>query len=495
MTINGIGFSNPMIQHLVDTRATLDDLQRQLGTGKKADSYRGLDRDAGLDITFRQRLSVLQGYQDTITRVQIRLDIVDTVLNQVDNQVSEAMGSIDPNAFNLLGTDKTIAQKGAEVALGEILSALNTEADGRYVFSGTDVEKEPLESVNTILDGTATHAGFRQVLSERKQADLGAGGLGRLGVSTVTDTVTLAEDGSHPFGFKIAGIQNNLSSVTVTSTAGPPASEDIQFTSLPSPGQDLTVTLTLPDGSTDTVTLTASSQSGVAGTFQIGATANATAANFDAALQTALAEKASTSLAAASAVQAGVDFFTTANGQVPQRVDGPPFDTATALRSGAPDTVAFYAGENNATDARATSTAKVDASLSLDYGARANEEPLAQAIRSLAVFAVETFDDTVTGDDIRYRELATRIRQDLAFSDGSKSVENLHVEIVSVAEAVESARLRHVSAEGILTTSIDEIEGADMEEVAAKILTLQTRLQASYQTTAILNQLSLVNYI
>ena len=39
------------------------------------------------------------------------------------------------------------------------------------------------------------------------------------------------------------------------------------------------------------------------------------------------------------------------------------------------------------------------------------------------------------------------------------------------------------------------IEQAPQDEVAAQILALQTRLQASLQTTALLYKLSIVNYI
>jgi len=131
----------------------------------------------------------------------------------------------------------------------------------------------------------------------------------------------------------------------------------------------------------------------------------------------------------------------------------------------------------------------------VDYGARANEEPLSQALRSLAVFSAETFSETDPLDSDRYQELASRIRQNLSFPPGTVSINNLHVEIVGTSEAVESARQRHVAAEGILTQTVEDIEGISLEEVSAQIVTLQTRLQASYQTTAILNQLTLTNFI
>ncbi|MEM1048002.1 MAG: hypothetical protein AAGL24_17730 [Pseudomonadota bacterium] len=496
MTISPVVGSNTFLtQQLVDTRNQLDELQAQLGSGRKSETYRGLGRDAAADVAFRQQISTLQGYQQTIDRVNIRLGIYDNALTQIDDLTGEARGAINPNAFEVLGNGRTLAQETARVSLGEALSILNVQADGRYVFSGRSADVKPVVDVDTLLDGEGGRAGFRQAVDERKQADLGTSGLGRTTVSRVTDTVTFAEDGAHPFGFKIDAINNTLSNVTVTSTAGPPRSEDFQFTAQPVAGETIRIETLLPDGSRETITLTAATTAGEENTFVIGATPTDTATNFEAALTAAVQASAGTALEAASAVQAGNDFFTTTAGQAPQRVDGPPFDTATALRDGSADTVIYYVGDNAADDPRTTSSARIDSSLVIDYGARANEPALSQAIRSLAVFAVETFSETDTNDSDRYTELATRTRQNLSFPSGTESITDIHVEIVGISEAVESARQRHISAENTLTQMVEEIEGINLEEVSAQIVTLQTRLQASYQTTALLNRLSLTNYI
>ncbi|MEM8812291.1 MAG: flagellar biosynthesis protein FlgL [Pseudomonadota bacterium] len=496
MAIDGISGTNAfLIQSLVDSRKQLDDLQKQLGTGRKSETYQGLGRDVGTDVAFRHQISILDGYQRTIDRVSIRLNVLDDALTHLDGIVRDTRADIDPNNFDLLGGDQTIAQRNAKIALGEALSTLNVQADDRFVFSGRAVDQKPLVELDTILDGGGGLAGLRQVVDERRQADLGTSGLGRLTVGTVTDTVTLAEDGNHAFGFKIDTIQNNLTNVTVTTTAGPPQSEAIQFTGLPADGEALTFELILPDGTRESVTLTATTGTASDGTFQIGATAAATAANFDAAVTAALTVSASTALNAASAVQAGADFFNTAGGQAPQRVDGPPFDTATALRNGSADTVAYYVGDNANDDSRTTSSARIDGSLTVDYGARANEEALSETLQALAVFSAASFSETAPLDRDRYAELSSRIRQNLSFPPGTESITNIHVEIVSVSESVESTRGRHVSAQGMLTQTVEEIQGINLEEVSAQILTLQTRLQASYQTTSILSQLTLTNFI
>ncbi len=67
---------------------------------------------------------------------------------------------------------------------------------------------------------------------------------------------------------------------------------------------------------------------------------------------------------------------------------GPPFNTATALTDGTPaNTVSWYTGEAGATSARSTATAKVDQSISVSYGTRANEEGIRWQIQQIATLA------------------------------------------------------------------------------------------------------------
>ena len=54
---------------------------------------------------------------------------------------------------------------------------------------------------------------------------------------------------------------------------------------------------------------------------------------------------------------------------------------------------------------------------------------------------------------------------------------------------------RHAATKNMLLDAVDGVELVNKEEAGVAILELQTRLQASYQTTSILSQLSLVNYL
>jgi flagellar hook-associated protein 3 FlgL len=54
---------------------------------------------------------------------------------------------------------------------------------------------------------------------------------------------------------------------------------------------------------------------------------------------------------------------------------------------------------------------------------------------------------------------------------------------------------RHQQANATLSDLLQKVEGVSNEEVGAQILALQTTLQASLQTTAILYQTSILKYL
>ena len=68
------GKSARSVQFLGSMRSQLDELQRQLGTGKKSSDYAGLGLDRGLTIALRSQLSGLSAFGDTITQVGVRLE-------------------------------------------------------------------------------------------------------------------------------------------------------------------------------------------------------------------------------------------------------------------------------------------------------------------------------------------------------------------------------------------------------------------------------------
>jgi flagellar hook-associated protein 3 FlgL len=498
MSVNGVGGRSQLaVQNLVEMRKQLDDLQRQLGTGKKSTTFAGLGVDRGLAVGLRAQLSGIQGFSDTITMLGVRMNLAQTALGRIGEIRTDAKASMQQTA-DVKTNGQSTAQEAARGQLDELLSLLNTQVGDRYMFSGRALDKAAVESTDHILDGDGARAGLTQVISERAQADLGANGLGRLAVSATAGTMKVAEDAiGSPFGFKLASASGNLSGATVSGPSGAPPAVSVAFTANPAAGESITFTLNLPDGTQQSVKLTATTATPPGdGEFTIGADPTATAANLQASLSTALGGVAKTSLAAASAVAASNDFFNIDVGNPPRRVNGPPFDTATGLMAGTPaNTVVWYTGEMGSDPARSTATAQVDSALNVSYGMRATEEGIRSVVQNIAAFAATSFDPNDASTKARYSELTSRLAPALGSPPGVQRVEDISMDIASAQATANAAKTRHQQTNSVLSGLLDNVEGVPPEQVATQILAMQTRLQASLQTTAMLYQLNLTNYL
>jgi hypothetical protein len=90
--------------------------------------------------------------------------------------------------------------------------------------------------------------------------------------------------------------------------------------------------------------------------------------------------------------------------------------------------------------------------------------------------------------------LNQRLSTDLS-SSGQQSLTNIAAQLASAQTTIDSAKTRHQQTGATLSDYLQQISGVSNEEVGSKILALQTRMQASMQTTAMLFQTSLVNYL
>ncbi len=622
-------FTASLARTLTTMRSTSDNLQMQLNTGLKSQDFAGLGSSRSVSLSLRTQLSRIDTYQSSIETVDLRLKLMDTNLTRMAAITNEVKSAADPTEFSIVSNGQTSSQVASRLALDEMIELLNADVAGRYLFSGSTTDKEPVELMDTILNGAGTRVGLKQVIQERQSADLGADGLGRLALTApaapTADTFTLAEDGDHPFGFKMTAITPNtpwLSStaltpapattdltvatvpnvgdtvrfsfdlpdgttheLTLTATntnppgenqflisqgenignnglgrltspqvngtvvsfgedgshdygfklnavaqtggwatlAGPsgtPQSVSLNVVSQPAAGDTFTVDLDLPTGGTQTVTLTASGALPLApGEFLIGADTTATAENLRQSLQAELTattaatfapnveetafnlhaafEKslkytADTALKAASNLQAGTDFF----GNPPQRIGTAPFDTATTLVDGtAADTVFWYKGDPSTLNARSSVTARIDDTITLNYGARANENAFMDALRNMAVYASVSFSATDENAFENHAALATRVKANLDGKPGATTVANVGVEIGIAYAQMKQTSSRHTVAANMLTNTLADSEQVDKQEVAAKILAIQNNLQASYQVTANMSSLRLVNFL
>jgi len=310
--------------------------------------------------------------------------------------------------------------------------------------------------------------------------------------------VSLSEDvAGSVFGFKLAGVASTLTGANVIGPSGAPPGITVDLTKNPNPGDSLKFTFNLPDGATADLTLKATATLPVGkDAFLIGATPAATAANLQAALTTSVGTLAKTELEAASAVAAAHNFFDIDLGQPPQRVAGPPFTTATALVNGTPlDTVSWYLGEMSASPPRDSAVARIDPTVSISYGMRANEQALRSTVENVAVFAVMGFQANDPNSTARYSALGRRIGLAMSDQPGTQTVTSIEAEIANAQIMIRDTSNQQKNTQAMLLDLVQGVTGVSNEEVAAKLLAVSTQLQASLQTTAMLSKISLVNYL
>ncbi|HXF88558.1 MAG TPA: flagellar biosynthesis protein FlgL [Xanthobacteraceae bacterium] len=487
-----------IIQTLTDLRARLDEAQRQLRTGEKSETYAGLGPERALVVGLQAQLDAAAGFEDTIARVGTRLSLAQLSLNTIYDAARTVKQTVVQPSFVLSGGGKTIDQQTALGQLEIMLSALNAQDATGYMFSGLSPDRRATATLTQLLDGDGSRAGLKQVISERRLADVGDG-LGRLVIPAAAGSVvSVSEDvAGSPFGFKLAGASSSLTGANITGPGGVPPAISVDFTANPNAGETFTLTLTLPDGTSENITLTATAANPPGpNQFTIGPTAAATAANFQAALTAAVSKLADTSLVAASAIAAANNFFDIDAANPPQRVNGPPFDTATSLVDGtAADTVMWYTGEAGASPARSTAQARVDSSFTIAYGMRANEDALRTAVKNTAVFVTMAFSPGDPDAAAQYSALASRLAANFVPPPGGQTITGLSSEIASAQVMLDNAKERHQQATVTLTDLLQRITRVPPEQAGAELLALQTALQASLQTTAMLSRLNLVNFL
>ena len=91
--------------------------------------------------------------------------------------------------------------------------------------------------------------------------------------------------------------------------------------------------------------------------------------------------------------------------------------------------------------------------------------------------------------------MTSRIRTNLAFTGGVQKPDDISIDLGLAQSSMSVANERHTASKSYLNAALDSVENASLEEVSTSILTLQTRLQASYQTTSILSRLTLTSYL
>jgi len=517
--------ANRNTAQLLTLKNQLNDLSNQLSSGKVSQTYGGLGTGRSTALAAQATLSALNGYGAGITAAQTRTSLAVTSLTQVAKLGTDARTALN-NGLQSVAANTTAGRSIALANLQTALDTLNQSAAGSYLFGGRDATTQPVLDADTILNGTTDSqgnklAGLTALINERVTAELGASGNGRLTQTSpsatsvqVTDETNAATRGK--FGFTLTGTPTTTGTALSASITGTgPASLNVSLAAQPVAGDSVSFALKMPDGTATTVTLTAATSADASSTtsFAIGASVTDTMKNLSATLTNALKGAATGTLAVNATAAVTQDFFTgsarggpSGAGIMPQRITYDAAKNPTGYVAATPaNTVLWYQGENTydtttsppePTSAFDTQSVQVSATGQVGTGARANDKSVQNVLAGLATmaFALPTASDANTS--ATYQTVVDKAGALLFSADQTNpSVQDTVTQLSIAATRLSNAKTTNTATQTTVQNTLDGIEQAPTEEVVAKLLDVQNRLQASYQVTASLSKLSLVNYI
>jgi hypothetical protein len=113
----------------------------------------------------------------------------------------------------------------------------------------------------------------------------------------------------------------------------------------------------------------------------------------------------------------------------------------------------------------------------------------------MAIFSAVNFTGTDPNEEAQYNALKGRLGQALQGSATEQKLSDIAGQLAGAQIALNNAKERHQQTNSTLESLLQNIEGAPTEEVAAQILAMQTNLQATLQTTALLLRTTLLQYL
>src|SRR4029078_4340017 len=115
--------------------------------------------------------------------------------------------------------------------------------------------------------------------------------------------------------------------------------------------------------------------------------------------------------------------------------------------------------------------------------------------QNIALFAAATFSSSDPNAKNNYRALSLRVGAALDGPQGQQKVSDISAAIGAAQTSFDAAKTRHQQTSNMLTDLLQNIQGVSQEQAGAQILSLQTSLPDSLQSTALLSKLSLVNFL
>lgn len=205
-SVSSAGISNAMRYSQMRMQVDLVKAQKELDTGRVADTGLALGARTAQSVTFARDLDRLKTIIDSNALVASRLKSTQDALSHVADQAQTLLSSLTSASSGDL-TSKITGNSG-KAALQSLTSILNTSINGEYLFAGTNTDVKPLDDFTAA--GSPAKAAFDASFLAHfgfASSDPAAAGINSAAMDTFLTTVVEPQ-------FLGAGWQANWSSAT-----------------------------------------------------------------------------------------------------------------------------------------------------------------------------------------------------------------------------------------------------------------------------------------
>ena len=512
--IASLAANNQLVQLLLRTQSRLQDSEVQVASEKISQDYKGIALDSERLVNLENTRNALSRYVDNNTIAGVRLDIAGTTVEALRQTIDDFQGQLSSfHQFDAKGAvEVKDIQDAAFRALKTMEGFLNTEADGRFLFSGARVTTQPVDlGLADLVAFQARYDGTMVAYPTTRDAQLAEFSIS---ANLTGDTTWLNFERDNGGIGRITANDDSLDNLKVgtTITISGTASNNgtYQIASVNAAGNYITVV-------TEMLTTRANDTGGGNITLTTAADATLGVADF-----TDLSFNQATGVITAgggtpfSALKAGEIFtITNATDSGNNQIFTIESVTATTITikqkkltdEGAGQTAAgtiaaasYYKGDETIV------THRMDTNQTFDFDTTAVDPAFEKAMRAMAIIAQGVF-----GTEGGLEQNKTRVTDALYLLNNALSpttsgtppygtekagnLRQLQVDLGFDLLLVRDTNERHTKFIAFLESRISDTENVDLLEAITRLLDESRALEASFQALARIRELSLSNFL
>lgn len=219
--ISSLASNTALVNLLLKTQSRLTDLETQVSSEKVSQTYEGIASDSQRLINIENTRDSLNNFVDNNNQMATRLNVTDSVLSGIRDIIDNFRKNLETYQSSASKDQDQVQaiQDDAYRSLRSLEDLLNTEVDGRFLFSGARVNTEPADfGLTTIANFQATFDGDAVTVPTTRDASLADFSFTKDSTTDATNWLTFERDAGGTGVSRVTATSAEFSNVTVGSS-------------------------------------------------------------------------------------------------------------------------------------------------------------------------------------------------------------------------------------------------------------------------------------